>query len=90
MMSAINSFVLSRSAHHLQAVDKFFSNIRYNPMVRKMKIKKADVGRDELVPDGKVNTLLILGLHYNKHISFTINTEPQEPNNQEVYLLSIR
>jgi len=33
-MSA-KSFVLSRSAHHLQAVDKFFSNIRYNPMVRK-------------------------------------------------------
>ena len=29
------SFVLSRSAHHLQAVDNFFSNIRYNPMVRK-------------------------------------------------------
>ena len=49
MMSAINSFVLSRSAHHLQAVDKFFSNIRYNPMVRKMKIKKADVGNKELV-----------------------------------------
>lgn len=35
LMSAGLSFVLSRSAHHLQAVDKFFSNIRYNPMVRK-------------------------------------------------------